>query len=56
MTVLTTGSSGHLGEALMRRFRRDGRAARGIDIKPSPFTGRVGSIGNVDFVRRSMTA
>ena len=54
MTVLITGSSGHLGEALMRRFRQDGRSARGIDIKPSPFTDRAGSIGDVDFVRRSM--
>ena len=34
MAVLVTGSSGHLGEALMRRLRADGRAARGIDIKP----------------------
>jgi UDP-glucose 4-epimerase len=54
MTVLITGSSGHLGEALMRRFRADGRPARGVDIKPSPFTDRVGSIGDVDFVRPSM--
>jgi UDP-glucose 4-epimerase len=54
MTVLITGSSGHLGEALMRRFRADGRPARGIDIKPSPFTDHVGSIGDVDFVQRCM--
>jgi UDP-glucose 4-epimerase len=54
MTVLITGSSGHLGEALMRRFRADGRPARGIDIKPSPFTNGVGSIGDVDFIRQSM--
>jgi len=54
MTVLITGSSGHLGEALMRRFRRDGRPARGIDIKPSPFTDRVGSIADRDFVLQSI--
>jgi UDP-glucose 4-epimerase len=54
MTVLNTGSSGHLGEALMRRFRAGGRPARGIDIKPSPFTDCVGSISDVDFVRRCM--
>jgi UDP-glucose 4-epimerase len=54
MTVLITGSSGHLGEALMRRFRADGTPARGIDIKPSPFTDRVGSIGDADFVQRCM--
>ena len=44
MTVLVSGSSGHLGEGLMRRFRSEGRQARGIDIKPSPFTDLVGSI------------
>src|SRR5689334_8000627 len=54
MTVLITGSSGHLGEALMRRLRQDGRPARGIDIKPSPLTDRVGSISDTDFVRLSM--
>jgi UDP-glucose 4-epimerase len=54
MTVLITGSSGHLGEALMRRFRADGRPARGIDIQPSPFTDRAGSISDTDFVRLSM--
>ncbi len=55
MTILITGSSGHLGEALMRRFRADGRPARGVDIKRSPFTDHVGSIADRDFVRRCMT-
>jgi UDP-glucose 4-epimerase len=54
MTVLVTGSSGHLGEALMRRFRAQGRLARGMDIKPSPFTDRVGSICDRAFVGRCM--
>jgi nucleoside-diphosphate-sugar epimerase len=54
MTVLVTGSSGHLGEALMRRFRADGRPVRGIDIKPSPYTDLVGSIQDRDFVGRCM--
>jgi UDP-glucose 4-epimerase len=54
MTVLVSGSSGHLGEGLMRRFRSEGRQARGIDIKPSPFTDLVGSICDEDFVARSM--
>ena len=31
MTVLVTGSSGHLGEALMRTLRASGRAALGLD-------------------------
>jgi UDP-glucose 4-epimerase len=44
MTVLVTGSAGHLGEALMRSLRAAGRPALGLDIKGSPFTDRVGSI------------
>ena len=42
--ILVTGSAGHLGEALMRRLHAAGRPARGLDIKPSDFTDRVGSI------------
>lgn len=55
MTILVTGSAGHLGEALMRTLRDRGRQARGIDIKPSPFTDMTGSIVDADFVRRAMT-
>jgi UDP-glucose 4-epimerase len=44
MTILVTGSAGHLGEALMRTFRRAGVPAIGLDRNPSPFTDRVGSI------------
>src|SRR5271169_3228873 len=44
MTVLVTGSSGHLGEALMRTLRASGRAALGLDVIPGPFTDEVGSI------------
>ena len=54
MTILVTGSAGHLGEALMRRLRAEHRPARGIDIKPSPFTDCVGSISDRDFIRRCM--
>jgi UDP-glucose 4-epimerase len=54
MTILVTGSAGHLGEALMRSLRACGRAARGIDIKASPFTERVGSICDRDFIRQCM--
>src|SRR5579859_6759161 len=54
MTILVTGSAGHLGEALMRQLRAAGRPALGIDIKPSPFTDRVGSIANRAFVDRVM--
>jgi len=48
--ILVTGSAGHLGEGLMRRLRAAGGPALGVDLKPSPFTDRVGSIGNRDFV------
>jgi UDP-glucose 4-epimerase len=44
MTLLVTGSAGHLGEALMRTLRAAGRPARGLDRLPSPFTDVVGSI------------
>ncbi len=54
MTILVTGSAGHLGEALMRVLRRQGRDVRGIDIKGSEFTDHVGSIVDRDFVRESM--
>ncbi|MEK1890293.1 MAG: NAD(P)-dependent oxidoreductase [Phyllobacterium sp.] len=54
MTVLVTGSSGHLGEALMRVLRDKGRNARGFDINPGPFTTHVGSITDREIVRRAM--
>jgi nucleoside-diphosphate-sugar epimerase len=56
MTVLVTGSSGHLGEALMRTLRADGRAAIGIDVIPGPFTDEVGSIADRPLVARMMQA
>lgn len=54
MTILVTGSAGHLGEALMRTFRAEGRPARGLDIKASPFTDAVGSVADRTFVRDVM--
>ncbi len=54
MTILVTGSAGHLGEALMRTFLANGAEAIGIDLKPSAFTGAVGSITDRDFVRRCL--
>ena len=42
--VLVTGSSGHLGEALVRALRAQGREVFGLDALDSPFTDRVGSI------------
>ena len=55
MAVLVTGSAGHLGEALVRRLRADGRDVRGLDIKPSSFTDIVGSIDDETFVRDAMS-
>lgn len=55
MTILVTGSAGHLGEALMRTLQAHGTAAIGIDLKPSPFTNAVGSITDREFVRRCMS-
>jgi UDP-glucose 4-epimerase len=52
--ILVTGSSGHLGEALMRNLRASGQSALGVDIKPSQFTDRVGSVVDRAFVRESM--
>jgi len=54
MTVLVTGSSGHLGEALMRTLRADRRDAIGLDVLPSPFTDVVGSIADRGLVKRAM--
>jgi UDP-glucose 4-epimerase len=54
MTILVTGSAGHLGEALMRELRAAGRDVRGVDVKPSAFTDRIGSIVDRGFVRDSM--
>jgi UDP-glucose 4-epimerase len=54
MTTLITGSTGHLGEALMRTLRATSQDARGIDIAPSPFTDRTGSIAERAFVRDAM--
>jgi len=54
MAILVTGSAGHLGEALVRRLKDEGRHVIGLDIKASPFTDRVGSIADVGFVRDAM--
>jgi UDP-glucose 4-epimerase len=54
MTILVTGSAGHLGEALMRTLRAEGRPGIGLDVLPSPFTEAVGSICDCEFVRRHM--
>jgi UDP-glucose 4-epimerase len=54
LRVLVTGSSGHLGEALVRTLRAQGRDVVGLDLLPSPYTSLVGSISDADCVRRAM--
>jgi UDP-glucose 4-epimerase len=54
MTMLVTGSAGHLGEALMRTLRARDMRALGLDIKASAFTDRTGSVADKDFVRDCM--
>ena len=50
--ILVTGSAGHLGEALVRLLRDQGREVIGIDLLDSPFTKVVGSVADRDLVRR----
>ncbi len=54
MRVLVTGSAGHLGEALVRHLSDGADEVLGLDIRPSPFTHRVGSIADRAFVDRCM--
>ena len=54
MKILVTGSSGHLGEALMRVLRIEGKNVLGIDLLPSPYTDQIGSIADKSFVRKTM--
>jgi len=52
MRILVTGSSGHLGEALVRVLRSEGEEIVGLDLLDSEYTTAVGSIVDRDFVRR----
>jgi nucleoside-diphosphate-sugar epimerase len=52
--VLVTGSSGHLGEALVRVLGDRGYKVTGLDVRPSPHTTVVGSVADRDVVRASM--
>ena len=55
MSILVTGSAGHLGEALVRRLSEQGVACAGLDTKPSSFTHHVASITDRAAVRAAMT-
>src|SRR6266849_8504246 len=52
MKILVTGSSGHLGEALVRTLQGTAHQVVSLDRTASPFTGSVGTITDRDFVRR----
>lgn len=52
MKIIVTGSSGHLGEALVRTLQGTAHEVVGLDRTASPFTARVGTITDRDFVRR----
>jgi UDP-glucose 4-epimerase len=54
MRILVTGSTGHLGEALMRTLQHNHRDVIGLDIVASEFTDCVGSITDRSHVKRCM--
>ena len=54
MKVLVTGSSGHLGEALVRTLQSTSHEVVGLDIVASRFTSAVGSILDRSYVKRCM--
>jgi UDP-glucose 4-epimerase len=54
MRILVTGSSGHLGEALVRTLRADGHDVMGLDVLASGTADVVGSIADRATVRRAM--
>lgn len=54
MRILITGSSGHLGEALVRTLPALGHEVLGLDILPSATTDRLGSVADRAFVDACM--
>ena len=54
MKILVTGSSGHLGEALVRTLREQAHEVVALDILESAFTTHVGSISDRACVRHCM--
>lgn len=54
MTALVTGSSGHLGEALVRELRDRGESVRGLDVQPAPCTDVVASVTDRDALRTAL--
>jgi UDP-glucose 4-epimerase len=54
VTILVTGSSGHLGQALLLTLKAQRRDAVGIDVRSGAFTQLVGSITDRSFVHACM--
>ena len=54
MKILVTGSSGHLGEGLVRTLRETNHEVIGLDIKTSAFTTVTGSVHDAGCVRECM--
>ena len=54
MKILVSGSSGHLGEALARTLSTTSHEVIGVDIMPSTFTAKLGSIVDRGYVKRCM--
>ncbi len=54
MRILVTGSSGHLGDALVRVLGAEGHDVVGLDVLPAPSTSVVGSIADRACVRRCL--
>jgi nucleoside-diphosphate-sugar epimerase len=52
--VLVTGSSGHLGEALVRVLRGQGHEVVGLDLLASPYTTVTGPVTDRAVVRQSL--
>src|SRR5262245_12799041 len=52
MKILVTGSSGHLGEGLVRALAGTPHTVVGLDIVASPFTSVIGSIADREVVAR----
>lgn len=54
MKILVTGSSGHLGEALVRTLRESSHEAVGLDRVASPYTNHLGSVTDRALVARCL--
>ncbi|MCF6320699.1 MAG: NAD(P)-dependent oxidoreductase [Rhizobiaceae bacterium] len=54
MKILVTGSSGHLGEAIVRTLRESKRQCTAIDISSSATTDIVGSLFDRNLVKKAM--